>query len=168
MITASQADVREDYKKYVAKGMTLMYSPQTRESILNLLKGDDPVQRVADAVVMIMQRIDTATRKANIEVKDSIKVLAAHEFVNQVVEYGNTAGIFKLNKELAELALSVTVQDYVKSETQAGRINPKNLQVAIQADMRKMPPKERKEALASSSRIQQTARKYNHGKGMEV
>jgi hypothetical protein len=80
-----------------------------------------------------------------------------------VVELGEAAGIFKLNKDLQERALSVTAQDYVKGEVAAGRINQQQLKVSLAADLRKMPPKLRKEIQQTQQRVVQTARKYKGG-----
>ena len=165
MIQASKADVREDFDRYVARATALIHSPETTGAVQNMLGGPDPVSKIAAATVMVMQRLDSAARASNIEVQDTIKTFGAVEIVNMVIELGEAAGKFgKLDKDLSELALSVAVQDYVKGEIRAGRIDPKRLQVQMDADMRKLPPKQRKEIQASQVRLQQTARKYNGGK----
>jgi hypothetical protein len=166
MIQASQASMKHDGEQYVNKAITLIHSPQTSPAILKMLDGNDPVQRVADAAVMIMQRIDSASRQAGIEVQDAIKIWGAHEIVSLIVEMAEAAGKFKLVPDLVTLALSTTVQDYINGEVSARRIDPQKLKVAMQADMRNMPPKMRKEAQQSQQRLPLIARKYNHGAGM--
>lgn len=157
----SQADYKGDYERYVSRATILIHSPETRESVLGLLGGKDPVQRVANATVMVMQRIDSASRTSGIEVQDTVKMFAAHEIVKLVIELGEAAGKFKLDESLVELALSVSVQDYIKAEITARRINPQQLKVKMDADIRKLPPEERKEIQKSLQRVQQTARKYS-------
>lgn len=167
MIRPSNSDkdsVRADHDRYVTKAIKLIHSPETRESVLKMLKGPNPVQRTADVVVGVMQRIDAAARKEGIEIHDSVKVMGANEILNLVIELGEAAKLIDLSKDLKELALSTAVQDYVKAEISAKRINQKALLVAIQRDIRSMPPKERKEIQKAQLRIQQTARKYNGGK----
>ena len=159
--------MKGDYERYTNRAITLIHSPETSDAVLQTLQGPDPVQKVADGVVMVMQRIDAAARDKGVEVQDSVKIFGAHEIVNLVVELGEAAGVLKLEDDLRELALSVAVQDYVKGEVAARRIDPKKLQVAVDADIRKMPPKDRKEIQASQLRIQQTARKYNGGQGIQ-
>jgi len=159
------ANYKRDFEQYVAKAMTLIHAKETRDSVVSMLEGDNPVQRVANATVMIMQRLDAAARDAGVEVQDSIKVFGANEIISMVAEVAEASGKAKLDERLLELALSVAVQDYVKAEIAAKRINAQQLKVAIEADLRKLPPKQRKEIQQSQIRIQQTARQYNEGKG---
>lgn len=167
-IKPSTADFKADYDKYVAKATILIHTQETSDAILQTLTGADPVQRVADASVMVMQRLDGAARTAGIEVQDTVKIFGAKAVVDLVIELGQAAGKFKMDESLAELALSVATQDYIKAEIAAGRINAQKLKVAMEADMRKMPPKMRKDIQGSQQRIQATARKYNHGRGGEM
>jgi len=165
MIQPSSAGVKQDYDKYVSRATILIHSPQTTGAIQNLLAGPDPVQQVANATVMVMQRIDSAARDAGVEVQDAVKIFGANAIVRLIIELGEAAHKFKIkfDEPLTELALSVAVQDYVKGEITAHRIDPQRLNVALQADMRTMPPKMRKEMQQTQLRIQQTARKYNGG-----
>lgn len=164
--TPQQAAVLSDLKQYVDKGTMLIHSPETRDPVLKMLEGPDPVQKVADATVMIMQRLDAAGRSAGIEVQDAIKIIGAHQLVDQIVEVGEAARKFKLDQDLTHLALSVTIQDYIKIEVSAKRIDPRKLKVALAAEIRQLPPAKRKEVQQSQARIQQIARKYNHGKNV--
>lgn len=164
----STAHYQEDFVRYVSKATQLIHSPQTRDNILSMLNNNNPVQRVADATVMVMQRIDEAARASGTEVEDTVKCFAAHDIVNMIVEFGEAARKFTLDSDLVMLALSLASQDYIKHEIEAGRINPQKLKVMMDADMRKLPPKERKEIQLSQDRIAATARKYNYGKGMDT
>ena len=168
MISPSQADFKKDLEQYVSKATILVHSPETTASVQQILTNDDPVQRVSDASVMVMQAIDSSSRKAGIEIQDSVKVVGCKEIVELVIELGEAASKFKLTPELHELALSVTVQDYVKSEMDAGRIHGQKLKVALDAEIRQMPPKYRKEAQQSMQRIPMIARKYAHGRGIDT
>jgi hypothetical protein len=164
-VQPSQANVKHDFDNYVAKATTLIHSPETTGAIQNMLTGADPVSKVAAATVMIMQRLDAAARAAGVEVQDTVKVYGAADIVNQVAELGEAAGKFgRLPPKLIELALSVAVQDYVKGEIAAGRIDGQKLQAQMQQDMAKIPQKERQEIQAAQVRILQTARQYNGGK----
>lgn len=165
MINQSSADIKSDYEKYVNRATMLIHSPETTSSVQKMLTGDDPVQRIAKVTVMIMQRIDAASRTAKQEVHDTIKVLAAVEVVNIIVELGQAAKLFKVGKKLTELAVSVAVQDYIKSEAAERRIMPQKLKAQMDVEIRKMPPKEQQDIRKSMQRVQQTAREYNHGKG---
>jgi hypothetical protein len=158
--------LQRDFTRYVAKATKVIFSPETRDQVLEMLKtGVDPVQSTANVAVMVMQRVDSAIRSAGQELQDSVRIFAGHEVIKSIAEYAEAAKLFKLNEELQLLATSVAAQDYIKAETKAGRINPKALQVQIQADLRKLPPKERTEILAGAKKTQDIAKRYNQGKG---
>lgn len=138
----------------------MLHSPQTRDAVLSVLKGKNPVQLVANAVVVVLQKIDNASRKAGIETQDMIKLLAAHEFVSQICEIAEAAKLFALSKDQQELALSVAVQDYVRNEISAGRIDPVRLMAQVEKGMRKLPQKQKAEVFQSINKIKQTASNY--------
>lgn len=167
-VTPSSSDIKSDLQKYVNKATLFIHAPENTPNIVKMLSGDNPVQKVASASVFVMQMVDKNSRESGIEVQDTVKVFGAHEIVNLIAELGETARkIPKLDQKLGELTLSVAVQDYVKSEVAAGRINPQKLKVAMDADIRKLPPKTRKEIQDAHIRIQQTSRQYNNGKGLQ-
>lgn len=158
--------IKRDFTQYVAKATKVIFSPQTREAIMTTLKGPgDPVQKTADITVMVMQRVDTMVREAGLEMQDSIRIFAGHEIVKSVAEFAEAAAAFKLNDDLVLLATSLAAQDYIKAETKAGRINAKTLEVQMQADLRKMPEKNRREIMEGAKKVQGIARKYNGGNG---
>jgi hypothetical protein len=165
-VQASQAEYKHDYDRYVSKATMLIHSPDTTGAIQNLLKGPDPVQRVANATVMIMQRVDTASRQDGTEVQDSVKMYASHAIVLMIIELAEAAGIFKLNDDLALLATSVASQDYIKSEIGAKRINAQQLNAKMQADMRQAPQKFRQEMIRGQQKVVMIARKYRNGAGL--
>jgi hypothetical protein len=156
-----------DLQMYIAKGLELMSSQQTRESMLVVLKGigpGKPVEKLANALVVLLQKLDASARKTGVEVLDSVKVIGAHELIQDLAKTAAAANIFTLDDDHIELAYSVAVQDYVKAEVKAGRINPGKLMAQMQSSVRKMPPKEKQEMAMALKRIQATAAKYNGGK----
>jgi len=160
-----QADVNKDLAQYVAKATTLLHAPETRDAVISMLDNNDQVQKIANVTVFVMQKVDAAARTKGLEIQDSVRVFAAGDIVTQIAEIGNAAKKFSIDKDLVQLALSVAVQDYVNAEVKAGRIDRKKLQVAIEADLRKMPPQKRKEIQQQIQQTQEIARRYNQGKG---
>ena len=164
---STKEEVRKDFIQYTAKATKLIFSPDTREAVLGMLKvaGTDPVKKVADVTVMIMQRVDGLLRQQGLEILDTVKIFAGHEVIKMVAEYAEAAKLFKLNEDLQLLASSLAAQDYVNAEAKAGRINKKILGTQIQADMRKMPEKDRRDIMLGTKKVAEIARKYNNGKG---
>lgn len=151
------SNLKIDYTQYLAKGMKILHSRETRDAIMPLLVGDNPVQLVANATIVILQKIDNAARAEGIEVQDTVKLLAAGEFVSQLCEIAEAAKLFALDKDHQQLALAVAVQDYVRAEISAGRIDPVRLMAQVEQGTRKLTPQQKNEMTQSINKLQQTA-----------
>lgn len=158
---SNAARIKQDFAQYISKASTIINSPQTRSATLETLKGPDPAKQIANTTVLVMQQIDSLSRKSGIEILDTIKVIGAHVIVEQLYQLANAAGLYKLPEEYRMFALSIAVQNYIKAESKTGRINLKQLSVQIQRDMRSMSPEQRKMISKSMQNIPQTAKKYN-------
>lgn len=159
------SDTREamnaDVKQYMDKAAMILHDPKTRVTVLQTLKRPDPVKQIAAITVSIMQKLDEMLRQSGIELRDSLKAIGAFVIVADVATFGVEGGAFeKLDKDYVQLAFSIAIQDYVKAEAKAGRINPKALHVAMQADIRRMNPRQRKEIENSMRNLPQIARRY--------
>lgn len=164
VITPSKKPMGLDYQMFVAKGLQLISSPETRNSMLTLLKGGDPVNALARALVVILQKMDSAARAKGTEISDLVKMYGAHDLIVELERVAEAANIFNLDKDHVELAFSAAVQNYIKGEIQAGRINPNKLMMQTKAGLNKMKPEERQKVMQSMQRLQQTAQRYNGGK----
>ena len=163
-VSPSQQPMGKDYQMYVAKGLEIISSTQTRDSIVTLLKSADPVSALANTLVVVIQKLDMAARSKGTEVADFVKISGAHELINRLNDIMTAAKIASLDKNHIELAFSLAVQDYMRGEIKAGRINPAKLQQQQQMAMQKMKPKQRQEIQESLTRIQATAKAYHGGK----
>ena len=160
---SNPAKMKEDATVYVDKATILIHSQGPRQEFMNMLKAPDPVKAVSGATVIVMQRLDTAMREAGVELDDVVKVVCARYIVSEFVELAAAAKLFNMDTDHAGLALSMAVQNYIKAEAAAGRINMKQLQVQVQIEMRQMDPKTRKEVMAGMAKVQQTGRAYKGG-----
>jgi len=158
--------LKEDLSKYAQKCRTMLHSQGVIDQVAAMLKGPDPVQKVATVGVMIAQRMDAAIRESGEEVQDSIKVAAGYEIIGDIADILAASGGADLNKDLRYLAYSVSVQDYIKAEIKDGHINAQELKVSMARDIRSLPPKYQKDIAIAPARIQALSRKYNHGKGL--
>lgn len=159
-LAPSGQKAEDDAAQWLALAMDFVHGRQTRGSVGQMLKGKDPVQALANATVMVVKRIDAASRQKGIEVEDAVKLYGAHEICTQLAEVGNDSGAFQVDEKLIELAFSVAVQEYVKGEIADGRIDPARLQAKVQQSVRNLPPEQRAEANAAVKRIAQTADEY--------
>lgn len=132
--------IQEQLEKFVVKGTRLLHDPKTRPQILQMLQSKEPIEATADATIMIVQRLDNMSRKAGIEIEDTVRALGGSALLDQVVEIGETAGIFKMTPEQKQLALSYGVQQYMNGEIQAGRVDPQKLAGDLTQAVKQMPP----------------------------
>lgn len=142
-------NAKEDLSRYVSRGMQVLHSRETRDAIFRMLSAKDPVRSVANVVLMVVQKVDDASRKAGLEVQDVIKLLAAMEFIRQIVEIAEVGKVFKLDQRGQNFALVAAVQEYLRGEIQAGRIDPASLKTKL-ADAIESATPQQKEVLQRS------------------
>jgi len=163
MLNLSQNSIAGDVGKYVNKATMLIHSKETSDAVLQSLAGKDPVKSVASLTVMVMQRLDSVAREAGVETKDSVKVIGAHAIVEMLCELGTVANKFKITEEYKQLAFSVALQDYFKSEIQSGRIDPVKFKESLNSYLKDKPPSFLKEIQGVAAKIPALAQKYNQG-----
>jgi len=171
MLRPSQASLKDDYEQWIVTAMEMVHGQETRDQFMTLLKtpsagqmnGKGQVESLAGAVVLVIQKIDNASRGQQVEVEDSIKVLGASEISKQIYEVGEAAGLLNLDEDHQELALSFAVQNYVRGEVEAKRIDPAKLKAHFDKGLRALPPEEKEKAAASMARVSATGRKYSGG-----
>jgi len=159
----SQQGMKQDLMMYVSKGLDIISSPQTRASIVTMLKHGDPVSALANTLLIIVQKLDCASRAKGVEIADAVKLYGAHDLLAELLKVMSAAGIAHLTPDQQNLAFSVMVQDYIKAEVAAGRINPAKLQQQSEAAAAQVSPKMRQQAQESAQRIQATAVAYQKG-----
>jgi hypothetical protein len=156
----AEQEMQEDYQKFINKGTKLIHSEQTRDSVLEVLNRDNPLESVADVSVYLVQRIDQAARAAGVEVHDIVKLHGAVDLVGQVAEVGAMAGkIPELSQEELQASLAITVEKYLKGEIAGGRIDQAALQSELQKGIQQMPPEAQKELDGQLRLINRTALK---------
>lgn len=166
-IQPSTGGLKEDMQQWMAKAMQIVHSKDTRGKIMMMLQSSakDPVQAVANVTTSVMQQVDMITRRAGIEVDDGVKFAGAHELIGQVEEIARMGRLFSLDQRHQELALSVAVQDYVKGEIAAKRIDPYKLQAKIKAGVQAMSPKDKIVMEQSVKRLADTSKSYIQQRG---
>ena len=164
-ISPSQQPMGKDLQMYVAKGLDVISSPQTRQSIQILLKQGDPVSALANTLMVVIQKLDIAARAKGTEVADYVKMKGLEQLLNDLYDVMLHAGIAKLTEDQKILSASICVQNYMQGEIKAGRINPAKLQMQQRAAMAKLSPEKKKAIQDSIDKIQQTAKAYNGGQG---
>ena len=158
----NMVNVKVETQRYAQKALVILHTPGIRDSLVNMLNPKDPVNTVAAVVVLVAQRIDTAARQSGMEVPDVAKACAAMGIVKEVAHMGAVAKrIPQLSNDQINLALSVTVQNYIKVEVAAGRINAQQMQMALKTLAQKLPPKTSAPVKKGIEQVQQTGKQYS-------
>lgn len=163
-IAHSQAPIGKDYQMYVAKGLEIISSPQTRDGIVISLQQGDPVTALANTLALVIRKLDEGSRGKGVEVSDVVKMYGAHELITELAKVATAAGVKGLDEDHIALAFAFAVQEYIKQEIQAGKINPTKLHMQTKAGVRKLPPEKQQEIVSSIEKIQATAKRYDGGR----
>lgn len=135
----SEDALQRDKEQIVDKGTILLHSPETRDQVMQMISSGDPVDGVAKASVMTIQRLDEVARKAGKETSDTAKLAASIELMEQIIEIGETAKVFKFSDEQRKYAMALGIQNYMKAEIQAGRIDPQELAKGMNSEIEALP-----------------------------
>ena len=155
-------EVESQKNRMVTMGLEMLHAPQTRDKIIDAMMQPHPVDGVKNGVVSLMQRTDEAMRKEGVQISGQAKVDSAVELVGEVSELSNAIGA-KLDDKEIRLALSLALQDYVKPEIEAGRIDPQEAKAGIAQAMQNMSPEQRKTVNDQSLEINASAEAMRSG-----
>lgn len=163
-VKVSQQTLNNDLHQYIAKGLQIISSPDTRDSIVTILKNGDPVSALANALVIVVQKLDMASRKKGVEVADFVKLLGATELLKALTNVMKNAGIADLDKKHQALAMALAMQNYQRAEIAAGRTNPAKLEQQQNLMRSKLSPKMLKNVETGARVVQETALQYKGGR----
>ena len=155
-------EVESQKNRIVTMGLEMLHAPQTRDKIIDAMMQPHPVDGVKNGVVSLMQRTDEAMRKEGVQISGQAKVDSAVKLVSEVSELSNAIGA-KLDDKEIRLALSLALQDYVKPEIEAGRIDPQEAKAGISQAMQNMSPEQRKTVNDQSLEINDSAQQMRSG-----
>lgn len=145
--------MKKEHDIYLAEGRKII-NGKDRDRITQMLQGKNKVKLVAKVIVWVMQKLDNVARKEGIEVDDGVKATVAQTLFEEIIEVWR----IEMTDDQKELCFSVIVQDYVKGEVAAGRIDPDKLKAQTERAVREMPPEQQQKVKESLARIQQTAK----------
>jgi len=149
--------VEEDKHKLVVRAMEIMNSPKTRDIISdNLRKSQQQVKTVAETAQHIVHKIDTAAAKKNIDIDFQAKIEGGIEIIQEISEIAEAVGK-PLQEDDKELAYSLAIQDYLKEEIRAGRIDKDELEKYAKDGLQNLDPEGMEAANEQMGRIDHAA-----------
>lgn len=143
---------QDQYDRFVAVAMNLMYEPEMIPKLLELLSGgDDPVEGLARATVMITARVATKAEEGGEQLSGDVLFNAGAEIFNQLADVSDAAGIgnFAEDRDMLEAAYFRALDEFRMLMQDAGR----GSQEAAQRDLQQL------EAMSQSGDLESTLRK---------
>lgn len=147
-------------KQYLDRATILLHSPKTTGALQKKLAQKNPVMQVAGVTVILMRRIDDASRAKGKEVSDQVRSICVPVIIGLVCELGEAARLFNLTPEFKQLAMTVAIREYFSGEIKAGRVDPAVLKKALISSMQKGGPEKLQQAQQFSAKLPNIAAQY--------
>lgn len=130
-------DGQKAYEAFVGNGMKIAYSPQVMPQLVEKIKGDgNPVEGLANAVAIIVGRLDDAATKAGKPVDQQVRAWGAKELLEQMAELvgPDGAGVHEFTQEEMAQAYEAASELFNASKGQQaqGQAGPQMQQEAPQ------------------------------------
>ena len=143
---------QDQYDRFVATAMNLMYEREMVPKMLQLLEGGgDPVEGLARATTMITARVATAAEEGGEQLSGDVLFNAATEIFQQLADVSDAAGMgnFAEDRDMLEAAYFRTLDEFRTLMQDAGRVN----QEAAMRDLQGL------EAMSESGDLEATLRR---------
>ena len=122
---AVSPESQQNYEKFVLAGMKILYSEQTHQGIVNMLKQDEPADAMANVVTTIVTQLD---QKSGGRIPEEVILPGAAELLELVAELGQKTGTFQADERTLGLAMQKTVMNLAE---QYG-VEPADVQALLQ------------------------------------
>lgn len=117
------------YDKLVTNGMELMYNDKTMPQLLkSIASGGNPVEGVANALTTVFMRLEDSGEKAGFKAGGDVKIHAATELMEQMVELAEAAGIHEFTPKEMERAYLLATDNYRVARQKQGKLPVEELQ----------------------------------------
>jgi GH24 family phage-related lysozyme (muramidase) len=155
----SKKALEADYRRFVAKATVLLHTPAVTKNVVKSLSSGSSVEKVGDVTYAVVDKVSEAMRKEGQSIPDEVLAVATSYIMPLVVEIGEASGLEPMPQDEQEAALSHTVNRYINSEVQKGRIDPKKLAEENGRSVQQMSPEQRAQIDEQMKRIDAAARR---------
>jgi hypothetical protein len=94
------------YERVVIGGMNVLYDDATHKDVMKMLDSADPATTLGELVALIISEID---QRNDGRIPDTVILPAAMEIMDAAAELAQTAGLFKVDANMAETAVQILV-----------------------------------------------------------
>lgn len=122
-------ETQDQFDAFVANGLRMIYSDKVGDNIVKSIIGsDDPVKGVADATLMIVQRLESAMSKHKFQIGDTAKVHGANILMGEIITMAETGGLEPLSEDQRLECWTTALAQYLDEAISSGKITPEQLQ----------------------------------------
>lgn len=127
------------YEQFVANGLKLIFNEQTAPKLIASLQAEgNPVHALANATVMIVQRLEQSAAKAGQTISPDILMHGGAEIMSNIAELAKAAKIHEFSEEELESASYVAMDLYGDQAMKQGTLDKnaiaQDVQTIVQAD----------------------------------
>lgn len=127
---------QQKVESYVSVLMNELHSPDTRDDVLEILKSSkDPYMTVPQAAMTINDQAQSKITKQGGRVDTNTMFLASQYLVSDLMEIGNTFGVFKVGQEDFKELYQDSLQMYIQRGLKDKSIDPIELQTTAEKFM---------------------------------
>ena len=124
---------QKQYDDFVGNGMSMLYAENGLPQIIEALKGDgDPVEGLANALVMLVMRLEDSAAEAGEEISGDVMYHGSVELLEQMIEIAEEAGIHEFSAQDQENALYLALDQYRITRQQQGKLPEETLRADMQ------------------------------------
>lgn len=122
-----------EYEEFVTKGMDLMYNDKAMEEVIRSALGDsNPIEGLANTLVVVVKRLEDSAGEAGREFSGDVKLHAARELLEQLVELVEATGAHEFTEEEMESAFYLALDTYRTIKQESGELPVEDLQEDMQ------------------------------------
>lgn len=114
---------QQSYDQFVSNGMQLIYSEQGLPQLLESISGGgDPIEGLANTLAMVVIRLEDSARDQGQEFSGDVKLNAATELMEQMVELAEQAGVHEYSQEDMDASLFRALDIYRSAREEQGTL----------------------------------------------
>jgi len=124
------AEMKGKMEDYTSLLMNLMHSPKTRDDVIGILgSSKDPYMTIPQAAMAINDAAANQIQQGGGKVDINTQFLASQYLVGDLMEIGNSYGLFKVTKDDFGPLYQDSLQMYIQRGLKDGTIDPIELQL---------------------------------------
>ena len=119
---------QEQFDIFIANGVNIIHEQKTTDAILNQIqKNPDPVDAIAKATLMVINRLEDSALSNGVKVEDSVKIAGANQLMGEIINLTESAGMKPLVDEQKYQAFSLAVSMYLDRSVKSGKMTKEQL-----------------------------------------